>query len=264
MRRIHGVELSDLEHFPRILRDASMAFLRQATAQTGQHVRLLPVVESALKASGDKKILDLCSGGGGPIFFIAEELAKGEAEISLTLSDYYPNEGARYLAETSSIVAHYEDQSVDARSVSPNSDGLRTIINAFHHFRPPDARQILASAVASRQAICVIEIVRRNLLTALAILGTPIHVFLIIPRLRPFRWAWLPLTYIVPVIPFVIFWDAMMSCFRTYSREELNSLVRAADPEGSFEWTIEEPKILGPIRGIALTGIPNERLVPVS
>ena len=119
MRRVHGVELSDLEHFPRILRDASMAFLRQATAQSGQHVRLLPVVESALKASGDNKILDLCSGGGGPILFIAEELAKGGAEISLTLSDYYPNEGARYLAETSSIVARYEDQSVDARNISP-------------------------------------------------------------------------------------------------------------------------------------------------
>jgi hypothetical protein len=260
MRRIHGVELSDFEGYPSLLREAAMAFLRHASEQTGQRARILPIVEKALARSGELRILDLCSGGAGPILWIATELHQRGDPVTVTLTDIYPNQGAQELAALSNVAARYEPQPVDAREVGPEHVGLRTIINAFHHFRPPDAQRILASAVEGRQPIAVIEVVRRKVMTALAILGTPFHVLLIVPFLRPFRPAWIPLTYLLPVLPFVIFWDAMFSCMRAYTREELLAIARAADPDDSFEWTVEEPRVTGPIRGIALTGIPRERL----
>ena len=85
-------------------------------------------------------------------------------------------------------------------------------------------------------------------------------VLLLLPFLRPFCVAWLPLTYLVPVIPLFILWDAMMSALRTYTTDELLALARAADPNDSFAWQAEERRVTGPLRGIALVGIPRERL----
>ena len=39
-----------------------------------------------------------------------------------------------------------------------------------------------------------------------------------------------------------------------------SSKAKIDDPDDSFEWTVEEPRVTGPIRGTALTGIPRERL----
>jgi hypothetical protein len=58
----------------------------------------------------------------------------------------------------------------------------------------------------------------------------------------------------------VIFWDAMFSCLRAYTRNELLVMVRSADPAGGFDWEVDEPRLTGPIRGISLVGIPRERL----
>ena len=65
MRRFHGVELSDLTWFPPDLREAGNAYLRFAGELFGQPEKILPVIESALDRSGEKEILDLCSGGAG-------------------------------------------------------------------------------------------------------------------------------------------------------------------------------------------------------
>jgi hypothetical protein len=262
MRRIHGVELTDLDGYPSLLREAAMAFLRHASERTGQAAQILPIIDEALTRSGKTQIVDLCSGGAGPLLWIANELTQRDESVSMMLTDIYPNQGARELASESEIAAHYEPDPVDARDVPSRLKGLRTIINAFHHFRPDDAQRILASAVAERQPIAVVEVVRRSPWTALAILGTPFHVFLIVPFFRPFRWPWLPLTYLLPVIPLTIFWDAMFSCLRAYSREELTAMARSADPNDSYDWQVEEPRLTGPIRGISLVGIPRESIRP--
>lgn len=260
MRRIHGVELSDQSWFPQLLRDASISFLRLGGRQAG-HARMIhPIIRDALRRSSETRILDLCSGGGGQALSLLEEFERSGEPLELTLTDIYPNEGARELAAQATGLARYEPAPVDVRDVPAERAGLRTLLNAFHHFRPEEAKGILASAVEAGRPIAILEVVRRNALTALAILGTPIHVLLIVPFLRPLRWSWLPLTYLVPVLPFTILWDALFSCLRAYSRDELLAMARAADPEDGFVWEVEEPAFLGPIRGISLVGIPKQRL----
>ena len=54
-----------------------MAYLRFAAERTGQAENIRPVIEEALIASGEKQIVDLCSGGGGPVVRIADGLAIG-------------------------------------------------------------------------------------------------------------------------------------------------------------------------------------------
>jgi len=260
VRRVHSIEFADQPWWPALLRDAALAFLRHASERTGQAARIRPIIERALARSGETSILDLCSGGAGPLLSIASALAQRDQLLSVSLTDVNPSAGAQTLLPAANAVLRYEPEPIDARDVPREARGLRTIINAFHHFAPADAQRILASAVDARRPIAVVEVARRSPWTALAILGTPIHVLLILPWLRPFRPAWLPLTYLLPVVPIAIFWDAFVSCLRAYSGEELLAMTRGADPADSFEWTVEEPKLTGPIRGIALTGIPRERL----
>jgi len=259
MRRIHFIELADQSWFPQLLRDAAMAFLRLGGEHAGHAKAIHGVVRDALARSGEQEILDLCSGGGGQAVSLADELEKAGEAVSLTLTDLYPNDGARALAAASHATVRFVPEPVDARNVSSELPGLRTILNAFHHFRPHDAREILASAVAAEHAIAVVEVARRTPITALAILGTPFHTLLIVPLLRPFRWSWLPLTYLVPVVPITIFWDAFVSCLRTYTTDELLAMAQEADPKDRFEWKAEEPELFGPLRGVSLVGIPRPR-----
>jgi hypothetical protein len=71
-------------------------------------------------------------------------------------------------------------------------------------------------------------------LRAFAILSLmPVFVWLLTPRMRPFRWSRLLLTYLLPLIPLVVLWDGIVSCFRTRTPQELLALT-AGFPE--YEW----------------------------
>ena len=95
-------------------------------------------------------------------------------------------------------------------------------------------------------------------LLILGMLGVPLMTLLIVPFLRPFRLAWIPLTYLLPAIPLFILWDGIVSCFRIYNEEELLSMAKAADPDGRYDWEVRAVPIpLQPFPGIALVGIPR-------
>jgi len=117
---------------------------------------------------------------------------------------------------------------------------VRTLFNAFHHFRPEMARRILQSAVDDRCPIAAFEFVGRHPVVLFAMLLNPLLMMLAVPFLRPFRWSWLPLTYLIPVIPLFVMWDGLVSCLRVYSEGELRDLVASLERGDRFEWEIGE------------------------
>ena len=117
---------------------------------------------------------------------------------------------------------------------------------------------MLASAVKGRRPIAVVEVLQRKPLAVLGILFAPIVSLFVVPFLRPFRLAWIPLTYLLPVIPFLILWDGIVSCLRIYDEQELLALASAADPDDTFDWEVQiVPMDPAPVPGIALVGIPR-------
>ena len=184
-----------------------------------------------LQASGAKQVVDLCSGGGGPVVAIAEELARNGQPVEVMLTDFYPNLPAfeRIRATSGGRVSFFAEP-VDATRVPAELGGLRTIFNAFHHFRPASAARILAAAADARQPIAVFEIAGREPATMLGILFSPLLFALALPFLRPFRWAWVPLTYLVPVLPLFVLWDGLVSCLRVYVPGDLRELVARLEP----------------------------------
>lgn len=244
---------------PKVIREVGMAYLRFVAEKLGMADKLCPLIEATLERSGETEILDLCSGGAGPLFAVARVLAENGRGIPITLTDRYPDPGAIELANRSAIPGlHYATQPVDALDVPSDRSGLRTLFNAFHHMRPAHAREILASAVRGRHPIAIFEALQRKPVSLIGMLFSPLIVLLIVPFLRPFRLAWIPLTYLVPAIPFFILWDGVVSCLRIYNEEELLEMARAADPDGRFDWEVQYiPLDPQPVPGIALIGIPR-------
>ncbi|MCR9098224.1 MAG: class I SAM-dependent methyltransferase [bacterium] len=259
MGRIHLFELEDQAWFPDVIRDAGTAYLRFMAARAGQSAALAPKIAEVLERNRETRIVDLCSGGSGPIPEIVDVLAAEGREVTATLTDLYPNVDAfERVARESGGRIEAISTPVDATRIGTDRPGLRTLTNALHHFRPEAARQILQDAVAARQPIAVFEMVGRSPIQIAGILLVFLPVMLTLPFFRPFRWSWIPLTYLVPVIPLFVMWDGLVSCLRVYSEPELRSLIEGVEGHEGYDWEIGEVEVPGMPIGIAsLVGSPR-------
>lgn len=250
MGRLHLFEFNDQSWLPDVLRDAETGYLEAISRKFKIHEHIAPVVQDALARSGAEQVVDLCSGGVGPLLEIRARL---DREVPFHLTDKFPNETAFKAIDAPGVTAVLEP--VDAMDVPARLTGLRTIFNALHHFRPQHARAILADAWEKDAPIVVVELSDRtaaNILTAPLIV---LFVLLFMPTVRPMRWQYLVLTYLIPVIPWLIFWDGLVSHLRVYSTDELGALVAPLDKPG-YTWEIKRVPAGPGIHLTCLTGLP--------
>jgi len=258
MRRFHLFEFEDQAWFPDIIRDAGTAYLEFVSRRAGQSDALAPVVARAVEKSPEHRIIDLCSGGAGPIPSVLAALPDlGDPPVTATLTDLYPNHEAfvRVAKENPAISAIHE--SVDATDFPEKLSGVRTLFSGLHHFRPEQAKSILRSAAEARQPIGVFEVVARHPVAMFAMFFVPILVLFTVPLLRPFRWGWIPLTYLVPVIPLFILWDGLVSCLRCYTQDELREMTKEIGSD-DYDWEVGPIELAGaPFEGCYLIGSPR-------
>ncbi len=241
--RLHLVELHDLPRCPPSLRDALTDFLAFTLNLFRMYSPAGPLLRRAIARTGARRIIDLCSGAGGPWEWLADQVG-----VPVLLTDLYPH------ARVSGSMSIHPDP-VDARAVPESLDGFRTLFTSFHHFRPDEARAILEDAVRRRQGIAVFEAARRAPREIAVIAFTWLGTLAAVPFIRPWRWSRLAWTYLPPLLPFVGTFDGVVSCLRAYSPAELRGLVEGLD---SYDWEIGE--IRGgwsPLRGTYLIGVPK-------
>ncbi|MFN0103237.1 MAG: hypothetical protein ACKV2U_14255 [Bryobacteraceae bacterium] len=240
MRRLHLFEFGDQRWFPRILRDAETSYLATAYRFSPMLARRwAEKISTVLQAGEPAEILDMCSGSGGPMPAIVEELEKLGYYARATLTDLYPNPKS----DSHPRIA-WLPEPVDAAHVSPNLTGVRTMFSAFHHFRPDTAKAILGDAFDRRRPICIFEAGSRTPLAAGTMLGVPVAVLALMPFARPFRWAYMLFTYLIPLLPLIILWDGMVSLLRIYSPEEMKKLTEDMHAPG-YAWEIGRIQVRG-------------------
>jgi hypothetical protein len=178
-------------------------------------------------------VVDLCSGGGGPWLSPSWRAALARHEpLSVVLTDKFPSDvlSIRLRGDSSLSTA---DFSVDAAGVPASLKGFRTIFSSFHHFPDDMARAVLADAVRCGDGFAMAEVTSRTPRAFATMFLMPVLAWLLAPFTRPFRWSRVLLTYLLPIIPLVVFWDGLVSCCRTRTPPELMALT-AGFPE--YEW----------------------------
>lgn len=261
MSRLHVFEWEDQSWFPELFRNFITDHLVFHASRL--FVPVVPKLTEAMKQTGHTKIIDLCSGAGGPLPALVPKCSEalGKA-VTATLTDLFPNTEAfkRTKFESEGII-DYRQESTSAMDCPESLKGMRTIFTALHHFRPEDAKKILADAANKGVPIGAFEIQERNIPKLIIF---PLVVFLSALILTPFvgrmtvgRFIF---TYLIPLAPFFYTWDGVISCLRTYSPSELDELTKDLKYD-AYQWESGQiPAVghIGPYNITYLIGIPSE------
>jgi hypothetical protein len=243
MQRRAWFELHDHPLFPGFLRDLMTDGLEAMWNAGDIYGPVLPRLRRALAESGASRIIDLCSGGGGPWLRLSRELAEsGEQAPAILLTDKYPNRRAfRQISAATWKAIGFHSEPVDATHIPHELAGFRTMFTTFHHFAPREARAILKDAFDRRQGIAVFDSAKCDPRTLLAVCLVPLLTLILAPRIRPFRWSRIFWTYCLPVLPFTLWFDGVLSCLRSYSQADLRELIAAFTAE-DYRWEAGEER----------------------
>ena len=249
MKRRQWFEFNDQAWLPERLRGLVTDYLRMVLSIGRPFSPKAGLLAEVMRATGTRRVVDLCSGGAGPWLHLAGEIERDlGAEIEVTLTDKFPNLAVAQQLESEPRI-RYQTDSVDAMNVPADLPGLRTMFDGLHHFRPQDARAILADAVRAGAPIAAMDGLERSWLNlvGMAVL-VPAFVLLLTPLVRPVSGWRLLLTYGVPVAPLIITWDGVISVLRCHTPEELRQMTKELDGE-PYHWVTETYRH----RGIAVT-----------
>ncbi|KAI0022834.1 hypothetical protein F4780DRAFT_777296 [Xylariomycetidae sp. FL0641] len=182
-----------------------------------------------------------------------------ENGVEFILTDLHPHISSWEAASKESLHLTYIPQPVDASAAPTNlirqhtargKKVFRLFNLAFHHFDDNLARAILKNTVETSDGFGIFELQSRHPLSMLSCASFGAFVMLLAPL---FYWSSpqiLFFIYCVPIVPFVLVFDGLVSSLRTRTREEVELLLRtcgaAAD---TSKWVVRsgEEQFLWPI-----------------
>jgi hypothetical protein len=260
MRRVQFIEFHEQPWLPSSIRDEITDALQFGLNISKAYAPVVPVLQSALdsvrsqaddgqrpvgQSGAGHRVVDLCSGGGGPWFDICRELKPRNPQVDssavqIWLTDKHPNfKAIQNVPAALGKRIHFYPGAVEATNVPGELKGFRTMFTSFHHFPPEEAGTVLQNAVDAGEGIGIFEITRRAPSAVVLMFGWVLMLLVCIPWIRPFRWSRLFWTYLVPIIPLVLLLDGAVSCLRTYRLEELGEIVEKLGAN-NYEWKIGE------------------------
>lgn len=259
MGRLQLFEFNEQPWLPQFMTGWMTSILRICHRETEDGRVWAPKILELMERSGTTAIVDLCSGGGGPVLDLVRILEQEYGIVpNLTLTDLIPNLQAAREINGSRDGWRYVTESIDATRVPNELCGIRTVFSGFHHLRPELAFGLLKSAFISRQPIFIGETTQRSL-RAIRVYGkVPIYFFGMTQRIAATP-AQRLFTFGVPVLPMMLGWDNVVSCLRTYSPQEIRDLLTGLRAD-DYRWELGEldnPKIATPysyIMGYPLRG----------
>lgn len=219
---------------------------------------ITPLLLEVLEKTGGTQIVDLGSGGGGPVLQVQQRLNLQTRPVTFVLTDKFPNPDAwKYLSEKTNRQIDFYPTSVDAENVPETLQGIRTLFSAAHHFNPKQIKAILQSAVNQKQAICLFDGGDKNWFFLFgSLIVHPIVFFFCTPFLRPFKISRLIFTYLIPLIPLTTIWDGCVSLLRLYQPKELLQIAQSI-PAKNYTWKAGKTKNNLGVHVTYLIGYPN-------
>jgi hypothetical protein len=223
LRRHHFFEVLDQGWCPEAVRAGATDYLEAIISRSDIYRNVRVEIFAAVADCRSQRIIDLCSGGGGPWLSPGWRSVLGGRTVVLT--DKFPSDVlSSRLLQGCSITCL--DTPIDAANVPESLTGFRTMFSSFHHFSDTLAREVLGDAVRCGEGFAMAEVTSRTPRAFATILAMPALVWLLTPSIKPFRWSRILFTYLLPLIPLVVLWDGLVSCCRTRTPEELLELTK--------------------------------------
>jgi hypothetical protein len=258
--RLELFEIHDQPWFPDFLRREVVDGLQMILERTDAYRPIAGRLREALNCSGAREVVDLFSGAGGPWpSFVQLFQSEGAPPVEVLLTDKFPiaSSGGSAGKPCSSGIRILRDP-IDATAIPENLQGFRRIFSSFHHFNPEQAGRFLRDSAARGQGVGVFEVASRHAFTVVTILAIPLADWLLTPFRRPFRWSRIFWTYVIPIVPFVLLVDGLISCLRAYSLGDLRAMTAGVNSR-DYEWHIgEESNAHMPLRVTYLVGWPKK------
>jgi len=260
MKRLQLFEIEDSPHLPAFIRDMVTDYLQFIVRFLKPYRPVLPALADVIRQQKIDTIIDYGSGAAGPMVDVARSLKLDfDLDLRLILTDKFPNFSAKQELRTEArnfgLKLEYLLQPVDVARQLPEIEGLHTFFNVFHHFTPVQAIGILQKIAERQQPVGIFELTGRHPWTLFTIFVSPVYVWLLTPFIKPFRWRRLFFTYPLPVVPFIVWWDGMVSNFRTYSIPEMKELIKNAGIS-HYHWEMGEIRSILNIRVKYVLGSP--------
>ncbi|KAI0152683.1 hypothetical protein GGR57DRAFT_469960 [Xylariaceae sp. FL1272] len=158
------------------------------------------------------------------------------------LTDLHPNISSWKEAEKKSSHITYVSEPVDASNVSQallsghvakDKKVFRLFNLAFHHFDDNLAQKVLQDTIETSDGFGIFELQSRDWksLAACVLFGFIAWIFTL------FLYWWNPLmllfSFCIPIVPFVLFFDGVISALRTRTFSEVNHMFRACSKKRS-------------------------------
>lgn len=255
MRRYHLFEFEDQKWCPKPVRKGITDVLRFGITKFNIFQPVIPIIKKGLEKSSTKRIIDICSGSGGAILKINQQLKdSGCKDFKITLTEKYPN--VREFKKTSSKSGgniDYIETPVDATNIPKELEGFRTLFISFHHFREKEAKKILQDAADNKSVIGIFEVTERSFLQ---LLGVPMQFLSTFIFFDSFSFGRFLFTFIIPLIPIFYGWDCMVSTLRSYTTDELKQMTEEIKTE-DYKWEIGKTSIKNKYGVTYLLGYPE-------
>ncbi len=233
MKRIHLFEFEDQKWFPAAIRGYMTNLLSVLHRMVGTKEVIANLLEPLIREGRFQRIVDLGSGSGGIMPGVYEQLKEKYElnEVELLLTDLYPNqERVDGWKEVEGV--SYNAKSIDATNWNSVPQGLKTMINCFHHMDPKQARKVLEGASANKEPLIIYEMGENKIplllwwiLLPLSLVILIIMSFFMTPMVRPLSWKQLFFTYIIPIVPICYAWDGQVSIVRMYTMDDIEQLL---------------------------------------
>ncbi|KAI1436202.1 hypothetical protein GGR50DRAFT_652160 [Xylaria sp. CBS 124048] len=262
--RYHLFEIDDQPWFPSFLRgyvQSGLTHLWTTCLPLLQRCSPATLVASILqrelkKAVSSYTYIDFCAGAGGPTPQIEKSLnwdlssqssSSSPDGVKFVLTDLHPHVESWKQAASKSAHLTYVPMPVDAAAAPPDlieknkADGkgvFRLFNLAFHHFQDDLARAMLKNTVETSDGFGIFELQSRTFSSFVSCSLFGVFIFLI----APFLYWWSPqvlfFIYIVPVVPFVLVFDGLVSSLRTRTADEVELLLRTCGAADTSDWVV--------------------------
>lgn len=239
--RIHSFEFCDQSWLSGVWREAYLDGLNFLFRLGGIYHRMYRPFSRWARASGGSQVLDLASGGAGPIETLVSSAQEARASIPrITLSDLFPDlRSYRRLQEA--FPETVDCIPVPVNALSPTSIGggfpLTSICTGFHHFKPDQAQQLLENIVNRSNGIFIMEPTERSWLSPLLPVLTFIPLMLAPFFSRRFSLKAFAISTLIPIVPLLVVFDGIVSALRMYRPEEILAMVpEPARSSWKWEW----------------------------